>query len=188
MKHALQMAGRRFSLRPATREDAGFILSLRTDPELGRYLHPTSPKLEDQLAWMEAYEARDGDYYFVIEDQVLDAPVGTIAIYDADQGAAEWGRWLIRPGSLAAVESALLTYRAGFEVLGLSRLYCRTIADNQRVVSFHDSMGAKRTGLLEAYASLRDGPHDAVEHTVTAELWPTLRPRLERLAERVAGG
>lgn len=187
MKHDLRIEGRRFSLAPASRDHAQFILSLRTDPDLSRFLHATSPSLADQLAWMAAYETRPGDYYFIVWDQREAAPVGTISIYDIADKAGEWGRWLIRPGSLAAVESALLVYRLGFEQLGLERLYCRTLADNTRVVSFHDSMEAQRSGILKRYAELADGPHDAVEHSVTCAAWPQLRARLERLAERAAG-
>jgi RimJ/RimL family protein N-acetyltransferase len=124
MRHDLRLAGFRFGLRPVARGDAAFIVSLRTDPELGRYLHATSPRVEDQEAWIAAYEARPGDYYFVVEDLKDRAPVGTIGIYDVDAeapGGAEWGRWLIRPGSVAAVESALLMYRMAFEQLGLQR-------------------------------------------------------------------
>ena len=187
MRHDIRIAGRRFSLEPAKREHAEFILSLRTDPELGRFLHATSPSLVDQLAWMTAYEDRTDDYYFVVRDERGRELVGTISIYDVAQGAGEWGRWLMRPGSLGAVESALLIYRTGFERLGLERLYCRTLADNGRVVSFHDSMGAVRTRVLRRYVELADGAHDAVEHAVSADLWTELRPRLERLAERVAG-
>lgn len=187
MRHDLHIAGRRFSLAPAGREHAELILSLRTDPELGRFIHATSPTLADQLAWMDAYEARAGDYYFVVSDDQAREPVGTVSIYDVADRAGEWGRWLIRPGSLGALESALLIYRVGFERLGLQRLYCRTLAENTRVVSFHDSMGAVRTRVLAGYAELGGRAYDAVEHEVGDELWPQLRPRLERLAERVAG-
>jgi RimJ/RimL family protein N-acetyltransferase len=186
MRHGLRLSGRRFALRPADPEDAGFILSLRTDPELSRFLHPTSAAVADQLAWMRAYEQRPGDYYFIVTDERSGGLVGTIGIYDLAEGAGEWGRWLIRPDSLAAVESALLIYRLGFEQLKLDRLYCRTLADNGRVVSFHDSMGADRVRTIEAYAALADGMHDAVEHQVTRDRWEPLRPRLERLAQRVA--
>jgi len=187
VQHNLRLAGHRFDLRPAYIDDAAFILGLRRDPELSRFLHPTSPRLQDQIDWMVAYEARAGDYYFIVEDQADGTPVGAVGLYDVVDRAGEWGRWLISPGVLAAVESALLIYRLGFEALDLREVYCRTLAGNRQVLSFHDSMGAERRRTLSAYAHLADGDHDAVEHVVTREAWPTLRPRLERLAQRVAG-
>lgn len=186
MKHELRIEGRRFALRPVTPDDAEFIVALRTDPELGQFVHDTSTRLADQIAWINAYERRAGDYYFIIEDGRLGQAVGTVGLYNVDGDAGEWGRWLIHRNSLAAVESVALIYRLGFERLGLERLYCRTVAENLRVVSFHDSMGATRVGTIENFARLSDGPHDGVEHQVTRELWERLGPRLDRLADRVA--
>jgi len=187
MQHELSLEGRRFALRPVRRGDAAFIVALRRDPELGRYLHPTPPRVEDQEAWLDAYAARPGDYYFVVEDRVLGEPVGLIALYDVDETAktGEWGRWLIRRGSLAAVESALLIYRAAFERLALDTVYCRTVADNAPVVSFHDSSGAERLGVLRGHVVLAGRAHDAIEHRVTRPLWEEIRPRLEALARRL---
>lgn len=188
MHHELALAGHRFGLRPARMEDAAFILSLRSDPELGRWLHPTSPRLEDQKAWMAAYLRRPGDYYFVIADQRDGALVGTIGIYDVDEARAEaeWGRWLVREGSLAAVESVLLMYRIAFEQLGLNAVYSRTVAGNLSVVSFHDSLGAERARTLPDHVELGGSRHDSVEHRMDAERFGTVRSRLDALARRIA--
>lgn len=189
MQHDLSLTGFRFRLRPVRIEDAAFILELRTDPELGRFLHATSPRLADQEAWLEVYAGRAGDYYFIVEDTKDEAPVGTIGVYDVEAegpGQAEWGRWLIHPRSVAAVESALLVYRMAFEQLGLDEVYCRTMADNAKVVSFHDSSGARREGLLKDHVVLAGQPHDSVEHRVDRAVWETMQPRLEMLARRLA--
>ncbi|MGA0605999.1 GNAT family N-acetyltransferase [Phenylobacterium sp. VNQ135] len=189
MRHELNLTGFGFRLRPVVGADAAFILGLRTDPELGRYLHATSPRLSDQEAWIAAYEARPGDYYFIVEDVKDGAPVGTVGIYDVGAEApaqGEWGRWLIHPRSVAAVESALLVYRMAFEQLGLGAVYCRTVADNAKVVSFHDSSGARRHGLLKDHVVLAGQAHDSVEHRVDRALWDAMRPRLDMLARRLA--
>jgi RimJ/RimL family protein N-acetyltransferase len=186
MRHAVRTEGFRYALRPVEMTDAGFIVALRTDPELSAYLHPTSPRVEDQEAWIRAYEQRNGDWYFVVEDLKSGTPVGVVAIYDEDGGTAEWGRWLIRKSVPAAVESAFLVYRTAFEVLALSELYCRTVAENVHVVSFHDSSGAVRADVLPAYFKLNGLKHDAVEHRVDRQRWVAMRPRLEMLAQRLA--
>jgi RimJ/RimL family protein N-acetyltransferase len=188
MRHDIRLRGHRYDLRPVVRDDAAFIVELRTDPELSAYLHPTSPDVADQEAWLEAYFQRPGDYYFTVDDRVTGLPVGVVAVYDSDGRSAEWGRWLIRRTAPAAVESALLVYRAAFEALGLDELYCRTVAGNESVVSFHDSSGAARSRLLPAWFELGGVRHDAVEHRVDRSLWQRMRPRLERLAQRVAEG
>jgi RimJ/RimL family protein N-acetyltransferase len=188
MRHDLRLMGHRFALRPVAMSDAAFILTLRNDPQLNRSIHPTSPRVEDQEAWLAAYMDRPGDYYFIVDDPRSAEPVGAISIYEMDeaQRTSEWGRWLIRRDSVAAVESALLMYRAAFELLGLESVYSRTVADNEAVVSFHDSSGAERAGLLKQAVRLGEKQYDVVEHRVTRDHWPTMQPRLDAIARGLA--
>lgn len=159
-------------------DDAGFILSLRTDPKLGRFLNPTSSRLEDQQAWLGNYFERANDHYFIIED-MADSRQGAIAIYDIVDGKAEWGRWVLRHGSLAALESAWMIYETGFYGLGLKTMYCRTMAENAKVVSFHDSFGAGR-----AWTVMLHGKRH-VEHRIEAAGWESIRNRVKQLIEKV---
>lgn len=186
MRHSFRLDGFAYALRPVREADAAFIVGLRSDPELGAYLHRTSGRVEDQVAWLAAYFERAGDYYFIVETLAGGEPVGTVGLYDSDGEVAEWGRWLIRKDVPAAVESALLIYRVAFEVVGLAQTYCRTVAENAKVVSFHDSSGAEHVGTLERHFPLGDVAHDAVEHRVDRRRWETMRPKLEMLARRLA--
>jgi RimJ/RimL family protein N-acetyltransferase len=179
VRHDHRVEGVAFRLRPVELADAGFLVALRTDQTRSRFLNPTSPRLDDQVAWTERYFERPGDYYFVVERTADGAAEGALALYDEVAGdAAEWGRWILRPGSFAAPESALLIYRFGFDDLGLGRVYCRTLTANQTVIDFHAA-----AGLTEA-----PGPPNApyVEHQMNAPDWPAVRARLARGAERSA--
>lgn len=169
----------RYRLRPVTLEDAPFIVKLRSDPSRGGFLHEISPRIEDQIAWLEAYYARSGDYYFIVEDSSRGVAQGTIGLYDlaADRSAAEWGRWILKRGSMAAVESAWMIYEAAFGTLGLASLSCRTIVDNAKVLSFHDNFGARRMAVLDGHFLVRGERRSAVEHRITAAEWPALRAR-----------
>ena len=102
MRKDIGLRGHRDGLRPVQRSVAAFIGAVRT--EGGRFLHPGATTVSEQNAWLDSYFARDGDYYFVIDDE-SGAPQGLAAIYDVDvwRGTAEWGRLVVRPGSLAAV-------------------------------------------------------------------------------------
>lgn len=188
MRHDLTVAGPAFRLRPITDADAPLVLELRSDTKRNRYLHPIPPRLDDQLAWFARYYERPGDYYFVVERQDSGAAEGVISLYDVNlkAGCGEWGRWILRPGSLAAVESAWLIYRCAFEQLGLKRVFCRTVADNVSVVSFHDSCGITEKRLLPSHFNLGGKPTDAVEHEVTREAWSAINLRLQKLAELAA--
>ncbi|WP_411287935.1 GNAT family N-acetyltransferase [Phenylobacterium sp.] len=188
MRHNLSLDGHRFGLRPVVLEDAAAILALRLDPHLGRFLHATSAKLSDQEDWLRAYFERAGDYYFAIFDRRPDEVAGFVGIYDVDpvSGAAEWGRWLVVQGSLAAVESAQLIHRAAFDLLNLQALYSRTVAQNVRAVSFHRSMGAQLDGRLPGHVVLEGNARDSVQYRVDRHLWASLGPRLDTLARRIA--
>jgi RimJ/RimL family protein N-acetyltransferase len=188
MRHSYHLDGHAFGLRPVELADAEFIVQLRArDPQRVRYLHPVAPDVQLQRNWIERYFEREHDYYWVVEQLEPRLPEGLLGIYDlkpADK-TAEWGRWVLRPASLAAVESALLVYRAAFDLLGLEALFCFTVADNLPVISFHDSSGLSRQGLLKAHFKLGDGIYDAVKHVCTRESWPNVRNRLEPQARLI---
>jgi RimJ/RimL family protein N-acetyltransferase len=180
--HDITRRGELVSLRPVTRDDAQFILDLRTDEILGRHLHKTSPELDAQIAWMERYFERQGDWYFIIEETSSGVPVGTVAIYDADaRTAAEWGRWIVRPGAMAAPESALLLYCVAFDDLRFDSVYCRTREANSHVVSFHDAVGLERVG-----TELDDEGEVLVRQRLTKARWDDVRASLERRARAAA--
>jgi len=188
MRHDVALDGFAFRLRPVTADDAAYITALRTDPRLARFINRTSPDVDAQRRWLETYFATPADYYFIVERRADGAPEGTLAISDVDGAArrAEWGRWVLRHGSLAAAESAWLVYRVAFERLGLDLLYCRTIAANQRVVSFHAGCGLSTHATLAGRAVLDGVPHDLVEQHMTHAAWSTCGPRLGAQAERAA--
>lgn len=175
-------------MRPLELADAAFILKLRLDPNLNRFIHRTSARLADQETWLRRYLGRGGDWYFVVVDKRTGEREGTIGIYDHEEHAnvAEWGRWIIRPGSLASIESAILIYRVAFERLGLNALYCRTVAENAAVVSFHDSSGAPRRAHLKAHVEFDGRKLDSVEHFVDQLTWERMKPRLQMIADRLA--
>lgn len=188
MRHDYVMQGPAHRLRPVADEDAAFIVALRSDPALNQYLHRGGASEAAQRGWLAAYYERPGDYYFVVERLDCGAAEGLVSLYDVDarQQTGEWGRWILRPGSLAAVESAWLIYRFGFEQLGLHSVFCRTVAANQRVVSFHDSCGITQRTLLPAQFEIEGTAYDAVEHRVDRAAWPALDTRLGMLARGMA--
>jgi RimJ/RimL family protein N-acetyltransferase len=189
MRHDVRVSGYAYTLRPVEISDAELIIELRTQAGRSQYLHRISPDVDSQTKWIEVYLDRTEDYYFVITRSATGIPEGLVGLYDIDPavGSAEWGRWILRSGSQAAAESALLIYRVGFEIVRLNEVYCRTVADNLSVLSFHDSCGLQRRGLYAAYGKLDDERwFDAVEHVLTRERWPVVQAVLESSAKQVA--
>jgi RimJ/RimL family protein N-acetyltransferase len=184
LNHAIKVAGPAYELRPVGEEDAAFICAVRNDPEHSRFLHPGASNESEQRAWLAAYFDRPGDYYFLVQAIGNGNREGVVGIYNVDVsgGSAEWGRWVIRKQSLAAVESCYLTYCVGFDVLGLAEMYCRTLAENEKVVAFHSSLGLATRRIMRNERMQRD----VVEQVISRELWTAVAPRLLSIAERLA--
>ncbi|MGW6778220.1 GNAT family N-acetyltransferase [Brucella pseudogrignonensis] len=178
------LEGIAYRIRPIAVADAAFVVSVRLeDQERNKYINPISSDLGAQERWIADYLKRNDDFYFVIENRLTGEAEGLIAIYDLKDGAAEWGRWVLRKGSLAAVESVDLIFKMAFKTLKLKELYCRTIADNTPVVSFHDALPQNRRGIHEAFVTLNGQNFDVVEHLMTTENY--FSSVEERLAEKI---
>lgn len=165
--------GHGLRLRCVDVSDAEFILELRRDPELTLYLPPLDIALADQQAWIARQREKDGDWYFAVERKYGGRKEGFISIYglDPETRRAEWGRWILRPGSLAAWESEHLVHRFAFEVAGLAEVFCRTITLNDRALKNHDQMGMIRTQIIPDHFEVRSARFDAIEHVMTASRW-----------------
>lgn len=189
MQHNIVMEGHAFRLRPVAISDARFILDLRTDPARNSFIHETANDLNMQIEWIERYFRRVGDYYFIIESKNTGEREGTIGIYNIDPQArcGEWGRWIVVPQSMAALESAFLIYEVAFSMLKLNMVYARTAVLNTKVIAFHDACGLDRQAVLSGFLSLPDGKADAIEHTLSKEKWRALKSDVEAKVERLAG-
>lgn len=188
MRHEIRLQGHAYEIRPVEIADAEFMLQLRTNPELSQLIHPTSPRLGDQLAYLERYFQTAGDCYFIVIRSATGRREGAVALYDIDRapGQAEWGRWIMRQDSMGAPEAALLIYRVGFDVLGLNRIYCRTAAANANVVAFHTASGLE-TNAGPALAHDFGGViYPAVEQFVMHDRWPAVARTLDQRARAVA--
>lgn len=188
MKHTFSMEGYGYRLRPVTLNDAAFIIEARLqDLERNCFIHTISSDVSAQEEWLERYFLREGDYYFIIENRFTRQAEGLIAFYDEKDGRAEWGRWVVKKGSLAAIESVWLLYRIAFEKVGLNELYCRTIKDNTEVVSFHTSIGEKTRCIHTNIFELNGKVYDAVEqYSDRAHFVSEISPQLAKKAEMIS--
>jgi RimJ/RimL family protein N-acetyltransferase len=185
LRHDLHLAGHAFRIRPVAPADAAFIVDLRSTG--GPFINTGAATEAAQRAWIERYFDLPDDYYFLVERNRDDAPQGTVALYDFEPSLrrAQLGRLVLAPGSQAAVETVLLTYRCAFERLGLESVYGRVILGNAAVIAFHDSCGLER--MPQPVTILLNGqPVPAVEQVLTRERWPQVEARLDRLASRLA--
>lgn len=135
-------------LRLVEEDDAEFILSLRLDDRYNSFLSKVGPNLKSQKEWIKKYkqdETEGKQFYFIIE-RLDGEKCGTVRLYDFRNDSFSWGSWILNENKTryAAIESALLVYRYGFDVLGFERSHFEVMNDNKNVISFHEKMGAAR--------------------------------------------
>jgi RimJ/RimL family protein N-acetyltransferase len=132
------------SLHFVKEEDAEFIISLRSDPDLIKFLHPIETDIEKQKDWIRQQQQKEGDYYFIVKD-LNNEKVGTNALYDVnfEKSQAQGGRTICKNNPLIALESAILICDFGFYILNLDRLYVRVNVDNIKTANLHKRFGTK---------------------------------------------
>ncbi len=145
IRKARRVQGHGLVWRDARPADAAFILSLRTDETKNRYLSSVADDLQAQAAWLDAYQQRPGEAYFIIASR--NGPdLGTVRLYDAQGDSFCWGSWILgdaRPAA-AAMESALMVYAYAQDTLGFKHAHFQVHKKNERVCAFHERFGAER--------------------------------------------
>lgn len=137
--------------RPA---DAAYLYDLRINSGLNTHLSAPPSSVQAQAQWLEGYvqrEAQGKEYYFVLQNRHTGQDCGTVRIYDLRENSFCWGSWILdsHKPRLAAIESALFVYDFGFGVLGYPGSHFDVRRGNERVIKFHERMGAQRTGETE---------------------------------------
>lgn len=152
----MNLESKSIRLRLVEESDADLILNLRTDENLNRFLSTTKNNLKEQQEWIKKYkedEAKGLQFYFIIE-RIDGTPCGTVRIYDINDDSFCWGSWILNQNKTrsAAIESAFLVYQFGFEKLKLTKSHFEVSKENNRVISFHEKMGAiKSSETAESY-------------------------------------
>lgn len=132
-------------------KDAEFILSLRTDPKLSRFIHPTENDDEKQRAYIRCYKEREKqgmDYYFIFFLQ--GEPVGLARIYNVQGDTFTFGSWLFKEGLpyWVSIAGAIIAREFAFEELGKEKEVEAdgTHEDNKGVISFSRMLGMNFDG------------------------------------------
>jgi RimJ/RimL family protein N-acetyltransferase len=134
-------------IRLVEENDAAFILSLRLDNNYNKFLSKVDADLEAQINWIRKYkedEKNRKEFYFIIE-RLDGTACGTVRVYDLREDSFCWGSWILNEQKTryAAIESSLLVYDFGFNVLHLNNSHFEVMKSNSKVISFHEKFGAK---------------------------------------------
>lgn len=130
--------------------DAEFIVKLRTDPVLSRFLHATDSDIEKQREWIRGYKERErkgDDYYFIFFKD--NRPVGLNRIYSIHESTFTTGSWLFTPEAPyeCSIAASIMIRELAFEKMGfeLEDGYDGVHVDNKQVYKFNKLIGLKET-------------------------------------------
>lgn len=146
----MMLQSKTIRLRLINEDDAEFILGLRLDNKYNKFLSEIPDDISLQKAWIKNYKTDESNglqFYFLIE-RLDGIPCGTVRVYDIRNDSFCWGSWILNDKKTisAALESAFLIYDFGFNYLGRDKSCFDVIKGNEKVVSFHRKMGAKKIG------------------------------------------
>lgn len=166
-------------LRPVEAADAEFIVKIRNDERLAKYLHPVSASVEAQEQWILKQREREGDYYFII-CSVNREPLGAVRLSDIAENSGEVGSLISYGNPAQNMEAEMRITDFAFEVIGLDFLHGYTLTANKPVISYHKKFGY----VYEEDEKTVDGMRVRFAR-LEKDTWKRNREKIERLIEHV---
>lgn len=135
-------------IRLVKEEDAEFIVRLRSNDQLGCFLHKSNGNVEEQKLWINKYKQREleqKEYYFIFFKD--DIPFGLSRIYNVDWVHLSFtsGSWICEKDTpmQETLLTVVLTNEIVFDILGLQINLFDVRKGNKKVLKFHKNiMGA----------------------------------------------
>lgn len=137
--------GKFVNLRAVNPEDAEFILKIRNDEGISKYLPPLNVTIEQQQGWINKQRSDTDSYYFIFEDKT-GTSLGTISVYNIEDNHAEVGRFCSFGDSVQNMEAAYLFDVFIFNDLSISYLDIWVYKNNRPVVMLNQGLGCKWDG------------------------------------------
>ena len=134
------------SVRFVNEKDTDFILQLRTDVKLSRYLHQVNSSAEEQFEWIKKYKEREkegSDYYFIYFDE--DKPIGVNRIYNINATWATSGSWICKPDVdfEKKIYTLIIVREILFDYLGKQEDHFDVRKNNNTVIGIQKKLGSK---------------------------------------------
>ena len=174
------------SFRLVTEEDASFILQLRTDEKLKRFIHDTDNDVNKQIEWIKAYKERESagkEYYFVVSCDGDD--IGVIRIYNIHEKTFTVGSIIMKPDSplYGVLATTIIAKEIAFETLGMELEDCcdGVHVDNKQVIKLSLSWGKTE------YRRIMDVKGEYIAFLLTKEDYLKVKPKKLRQLKLVMG-
>lgn len=174
------------SFRLVTEEDAPFILQLRTDEKLKRFIHDTDNDVNKQIEWIRAYKERESagkEYYFVVGCDGND--IGVIRIYNIHEKTFTVGSIIMKPDSplYGVLATTIIAKEIAFETLGMELEDCcdGVHVDNKQVIKLSLSWGKTE------YRRFMDVKGEYIAFRLTKDDYMKVKPKKLRQLKLVMG-
>lgn len=109
-------------VRLVREEDAEFIVRLRTNEKLSRFIHATDADVESQIKWIKLYKDREqiGSEYYLLFKNNIGVSQGVYRIYNRHNDWCVTGSWIFKLDAekTAALKAMIITHEIVFDVLG----------------------------------------------------------------------
>ena len=150
-----RVEGLNLTLRLIEPDDAAYVYGLRTNPLYNSHLSKVTGTLEGQRHWIVGYKAREAagqEFYYVIERKD-GTRCGLVRLYDIEAESFTWGSWILDENKprKAALESAVLSFGVGFEMLHRDLAKVDVRLDNAHAAAFY-----RRLGMTETHRTAQD--------------------------------
>lgn len=135
-----KLEGKYVTLRSVEESDAEFILSVRNDPRISKYLPPLDVTVEQQKQWIAKQRADRDSYYFLWLNS-KGMPIGTISLYNIDGNHSEMGRVCSIGEPAANVEAFVLFLDFVFDTIKLDFTTGWVYEQNKAVIALNNALG-----------------------------------------------
>lgn len=129
-------------VRLVREEDAEFIVKLRTDDTLSKFVHKTDSDVQKQILWINEYKERERigkELYFIFENE-FNEPVGVERIYDICDNKFTSGSWLAKSDKVGTgVLCDIITREIAFELYPNSLNFFTISKTNKNVLRYAES-------------------------------------------------
>lgn len=139
------LTGKHVYLKAVEEADAEFIIKLRNDENISKFLPRIPMDIIGQIKWIKYQQSLENDYYFIIWD-ILGNRIGTISIYDINGDLGESGRTASFGNPIQNIEASILLLDFSFDVLGLKKIICHVFKDNHSVLRYNEKLGYEWVG------------------------------------------
>ncbi|MDO8902566.1 MAG: UDP-4-amino-4,6-dideoxy-N-acetyl-beta-L-altrosamine N-acetyltransferase [Phenylobacterium sp.] len=182
------MASPQVQLREVTPADRERLRAWRNQPDVAQWMYTDAAISEaDHARWFAAALSDPTRRYWII---ALDGePVGLANLADISptNHRCAWAYYLASPSVRGKGVGAYVEYwviEHVFGALGLSKLWCEVLVENEAVWKLHESFGFRREALLRQHVWKNGEPRDVVGLGLLAADWATVR---EASRERLRG-